>query len=121
MTAGALEEARQSLLSTVVVADDLAHGRRKRLMTPQRVNRYVAWLHHILNEVVKDGKLPNNAVLKLEMYKEPKRHSTTALVKRCAHLSPTHLKAAVEGVAEFGNRQEERHPHRFKTRNLNQS
>ena len=30
------------------------------------------------------------------------RHSTTALVKRYAHLSPSHLKAAVEGVAEFG-------------------
>jgi hypothetical protein len=30
------------------------------------------------------------------------RHSTTALVKRYAHLSPSHLKAAVEGVAGFG-------------------
>ena len=30
------------------------------------------------------------------------RHSTTVLVKRYAHLSPSHLKAAVEGVAEFG-------------------
>ena len=30
------------------------------------------------------------------------RHSTTALVKRYAHLSPSHLKAAIEGVAGFG-------------------
>src|SRR5689334_17428280 len=30
------------------------------------------------------------------------RHSTTTLVKRYAHLSSSHLKAAVEGVAEFG-------------------
>jgi Phage integrase family len=30
------------------------------------------------------------------------RHSTTVLVKRYAHLSPSHLKAAVEGVAGFG-------------------
>lgn len=30
------------------------------------------------------------------------RHSTTALVKRYAHLSPSHLKVAVEGVAGFG-------------------
>ena len=30
------------------------------------------------------------------------RHSTTALVRRYAHLSPSHLKAAVEGVAGFG-------------------
>ncbi|MBX3326874.1 MAG: site-specific integrase [Nitrospira sp.] len=72
VTAGALEDARQLLLSTVVVAEDLEHGRRKRLMTPQRVNRYAAWLRHVFNGVVKDGRLPNNAVLKLKMYKEPK-------------------------------------------------
>jgi hypothetical protein len=30
------------------------------------------------------------------------RHSTTALVKRYAYLSPSHLRAAVEGVASFG-------------------
>lgn len=30
------------------------------------------------------------------------RNSTTALVKRYAHLGPSHLKAAVEGVAGFG-------------------
>jgi site-specific recombinase XerD len=30
------------------------------------------------------------------------RHSTTALVKRYAHLSPSHLKAAIEQVACFG-------------------
>ena len=30
------------------------------------------------------------------------RHSSTALVKRYAHLSPSHLKDAVEGLATFG-------------------
>lgn len=30
------------------------------------------------------------------------RHSTTTLVKRYAHLSPSHLKAAVEGLTDFG-------------------
>ncbi|MFZ1747371.1 MAG: site-specific integrase [Nitrospirales bacterium] len=30
------------------------------------------------------------------------RHSVTALVQRYAHLSPTHLRAAVEGVANYG-------------------
>ena len=30
------------------------------------------------------------------------RHSTTALVKRYSNLSPSHLKAAVEGVVGFG-------------------
>ena len=33
----------------------------------------------------------------------PLRHSTTALVKRYAHLSPSHLKTAVEQVATFGD------------------
>ncbi len=33
------------------------------------------------------------------------RHSNTALVQRYAHLSPSHLKAAVEGVAAFGKGQ----------------
>lgn len=41
-------------------------------MTPQRVNRYMAWLRHVLNGVVRDGKLPANPVLKLKMYREPK-------------------------------------------------
>jgi hypothetical protein len=30
------------------------------------------------------------------------RHSTTALVRRYAHLSPSHLKAAIEEVGCFG-------------------
>jgi integrase len=34
------------------------------------------------------------------------RHSGTALVKRYAHLSPNHLRAAVEGVATFGQTSE---------------
>ena len=41
-------------------------------MTPQRVNRYMAWLRHLLNGVVREGKLASNPVLKLTMYKEPK-------------------------------------------------
>jgi len=31
------------------------------------------------------------------------RHASTGVVKRYAHLSPDHLKAAVEGVATFGH------------------
>ncbi len=38
------------------------------------------------------------------------RHSTTALVKRYAHLSPSHLKAALEGVAAFGRTTSEASP-----------
>ena len=52
-----LEEARQRLLQTV---------------TPQRVNRYMAWLRHVLNLAVRDGRLSSNPVTKLTMYKEPR-------------------------------------------------
>ena len=31
------------------------------------------------------------------------RHSTTALVKRYAHLSPSHLQGVMERVSSFGN------------------
>ena len=37
------------------------------------------------------------------------RHSGTGLVQRYAHLSPTHLKGAVEGVSQFGREPE---PHK---------
>lgn len=70
VTVQALEEARQTLLKTVIA--DGKNGAPDKLMTPQRVNRYMAWLRHVLNGVVRDGKLPNNPVLKLKMYKEPK-------------------------------------------------
>ena len=32
----------------------------------------MAWLRHVLNGVVREGKLPSNPVLKLKMYKEQK-------------------------------------------------
>jgi integrase len=71
ITVGALEQARQSLLATVVME---AKEKRdmNRLMTPQRVNRYMEWLRHVVNGVVREGKLASNPVLKLTMYKEPK-------------------------------------------------
>ena len=53
-----IEEARQSLLKD---------GR-----TPQRVNRYQAWLRHVLNVAIRDGKLSQNPATKLKMFKEPK-------------------------------------------------
>jgi integrase len=71
ITVGALEEARQSLLATVVV-EAKEKGDVEKLMTPQRVNRYMEWLRHVVNLVVRDGKLASNPVLKLTMYKEPK-------------------------------------------------
>ena len=71
ITVGVLEEARQSLLETVVV-EPKQKGDVSTLMTPQRVNRYMEWLRHVLNVAVREGKLASNPVLKLKMYKEPK-------------------------------------------------
>lgn len=71
ITVTALEEARQSLLATVVV-EAKEKGQVDKLMTPQRVNRYVEWLRHVVNIAVREGKLASNPVLKLKMYKEPK-------------------------------------------------
>ena len=71
ITAGALEEARQSLLTTVVL-EAKGKGEVNKLMSPQRVNRYMEWLRHVVNVVVREGKLASNPVLKLTMYKEPK-------------------------------------------------
>lgn len=71
ITVTALEEARQSLLATVVV-EAKEKGEVDKLMTPQRVNRYVEWLRHVVNVAVREGKLASNPVLKLKMYKEPK-------------------------------------------------
>jgi len=57
ITTEALDQARQELL---------AKGR-----TPQTVNRYMEWLRHFLNLVVRDGKLPCNPATKVKMFKEP--------------------------------------------------
>jgi integrase len=57
VTVNELETARQSLLKTV---------------SPQRVNRYMAWWRHVLNIAIREGKIASNPVLKLKMFKEPK-------------------------------------------------
>ena len=58
VTPAALDDARQKLLS---------QG-----LTQARVNRYVAWMRHVLNLAVRDGKLQSNPVTKLKMYREAK-------------------------------------------------
>lgn len=70
ITVQALEQGRQALLKTVAAQGK--DGQTDRLLSPQRVNRYMAWLRHTLNMAVRDGKLSSNPVLKLRMYKEPK-------------------------------------------------
>src|SRR5688572_28821660 len=57
VTVNELEAARQALLKTV---------------SPQRVNRYMAWWRHVLHNAIREGKLTSNPVLKLKMFKEPK-------------------------------------------------
>lgn len=93
VTVIALEEARQSLLATVVVEAE-EKGETDRLMTPQRVNRYMEWLRHVLNVAVRDGKLAANPVLKLKMYKEPKGKTRFLSVEEekllLEKLGPTH-------------------------------
>lgn len=71
ITVTALEAARQSLLATVIV-EAKEPGDVEKLMTPQRVNRYMEWLRHVVNIAVREGKLASNPVLKLTMYKESK-------------------------------------------------
>ena len=58
ISAVVLEDIRQRLLSTG--------------LTPQRVNRYFAWLRACLNVAVREGRLMNNPVKSLKMFKEPK-------------------------------------------------
>lgn len=67
ITPEALEQARKQLLTkgSDVNADP------PRPCTPQRVNRYLAWLRHALNVAIRDGKLSSNPVRKLTMYREP--------------------------------------------------
>lgn len=58
ITPVSLEGARQYLLN--------------RGLTPQRGNRYTAWLRKVLNLAVRDGKLASNPVTKVKAFKEPK-------------------------------------------------
>jgi len=67
ITQDALEQARKQLLTQG--SDPLADPARP--CTPQRVNRYLAWLRHALNMAIRDGKLSSNPVRKLSMYREP--------------------------------------------------
>lgn len=57
LTPAALEQAQQDLLA-----------KRRR---PATVNRYLAWIRHVLNLAVRDEKIPSNPVLKVKMLKEP--------------------------------------------------
>ncbi len=67
ITPEALEQARQDLLTT---GSD-PHAEKPKGCTPQRINRYLAWLRHVLNVAVRHGKLVSNPVSKLPMLKEP--------------------------------------------------
>ncbi len=64
-----LEDARQALLTK---GSDPANPKP---CSPQRVNRYVAWLRHVLNVAKKRGKLSSNPAEKLDMLPEPNTES----------------------------------------------
>ena len=70
ITPATIEDARQYLL-----ANGCRPGTKKRPAkgcTPQTVNRYQAWLRHLLNVAVRDGKIQSNAAAKLKFFKEPR-------------------------------------------------
>ena len=67
ITPEALEQARKQLCTQG--SDQNADPPRP--CSPQRVNRYLAWLRHALNMAMRDGKLSSNPVRKLTMYREP--------------------------------------------------
>src|SRR5215831_11105838 len=86
----ALEQARRQLLTQG--SDPSADPPRP--CTPQRVNRYVSWLRHALNVAILDGKLSNNPVRKLAMYREPSGSTRYLTMKEeetvCAAIGPAH-------------------------------
>jgi integrase len=53
-----IEEARRQLL--------------KEKKSPARINRYQAWLRHVLNVAIRDGKLTTNPAAKVKMLRESK-------------------------------------------------
>ena len=67
ITSELLEQIRQQLLSK---GSDL-HAKNPKPCSPQRVNRYMEWIRHLLNIAVRDGKLHSNPVSKLTAFSEP--------------------------------------------------
>jgi len=75
-----IEEARQELLR---------QGR-----APGRINRYHAWLRHVLNVAIRAGKMSSNPATKVTMFPEPEGRirylSPQEEVKLIAALGPVH-------------------------------
>jgi len=67
ITPEALDQARKQLLTQ----GSNPSADPPRPCSPQRVNRYLAWIRHALNVAIRDGKLTSNPVRKLSMYREP--------------------------------------------------
>lgn len=90
VTPDALDHARRQLLTQG--SDPSANPPRP--CSPQRVNRYLAWLRHALNVAIRDGKLSNNPVRKLSMYREYSGSTRYLTVEEeqalCAAIGPTY-------------------------------
>ena len=55
---------------------------------PSRINRYQAWLRHLLNVAIRDGKLTVNPTAKVKMLREPKgKTRSRSLVIACMKCS----------------------------------
>jgi integrase len=52
--------------------EDAKEHLAKKGISPSRINRYQAWLRHVLNVAIRDGKLTVNPTAKVKMLKEPK-------------------------------------------------
>jgi integrase len=69
ITAGDVEKIRaERLKSTTRATEDREHGRKT--VTPATVNREVAFLRHVFNVAIRDGKTERNPVTKLRFFQE---------------------------------------------------
>ncbi len=91
-----LEDARQALLTK---GSDPATPKP---CSPQRVNRYVAWLRHVLNVAKKRGKISSNPVEKLDMLPEPNTESRYLSLEEeaqlCEELGPQYTRWTRFGI-----------------------
>jgi integrase len=69
ITAGDVEKIRaERLKATTRATEDREHGRKT--VTPATVNREVAFLRHVFNVAIRDGKTERNPVTKLRFFQE---------------------------------------------------
>lgn len=71
VTPADLEKIRTQRLAGQLGRDDSEEGKKPRPVTPATVNREFAFLKHLFNVAIRDGKTERNPVAKLKMLREP--------------------------------------------------